>query len=303
MRELKPYLEQITGVVGTVTCLYLFFRSPSFPTPDKLLIFLAFIFMVFKQLLPMLRRLLPFVLIILTYESFRSFADKVNTHISYTLAPHFDMALFGKLPTVYFQNLLWKGHVQWYDFVFYIAYMMHFIIPLGLAILIWKTREKQYWRVVNTYLVCAFAAFITFFILPAAPPWMASENHYIQPVIRISSDVWYSLGLHDFPSVYNKLSPNPVAAIPSLHAAWATLLVLFIYRLYGKRWALLVSIYPFLIYIGTIYQGEHYAFDVLSGILYAILSYKLTPYFMKKFVKPTRKVKRFGAKTLARLPA
>jgi membrane-associated phospholipid phosphatase len=279
--KIKQYLEQTIGVLGTVLCLALFVHEPSFPTPDKLLIFLAFIFMIFKQLAPMLKRLLPFVAILLTYESFRSLANKLNSHVDYLTAPHFDKFVFGNLPTVYLQNWLWDGHVRWYDFVFYLAYMMHFIIPIGLALLVWKTREKYYWRVVGTYLVSAFAAFITFFLIPAAPPWLASQNHYIQPIARISSDVWFSLGLHDFPSVYNHLSPNPVAAIPSLHAAWATLFVIFIYKLYKKRWAVLAAIYPFLIYVGTVYQGEHYAFDVIAGIAYAAGAYFATPYILK----------------------
>jgi membrane-associated phospholipid phosphatase len=91
--------------------------------------------------------------------------------------------------------------------------------------------------------------------------------------------------LNDFPSVYNHISPNPVAAIPSLHAAWATLLVIFVYKLYGKRWALLACVYPFLIYVGTVYQGEHYAFDELTGILYAAAAYLATPYLMRQSKK------------------
>jgi membrane-associated phospholipid phosphatase len=280
--KIKQNAEQLIGVAGVILCLAAFIHAPSFPTPDKLLVFLTFVFMIFKQAAQMLKHLLPFVVILLVYESFRGVANKLNSHVNYTLAPHIDKLLFGNLPTVYLQNLLWHGHVRWYDFVFYLAYMLHFIIPIGLALLVWKTREKEYWRVVVTYLVSAFGAFLTFLLFPAAPPWLAAQNNYIQPIVRISSDVWFALGLKDFPSVYNHISPNPVAAIPSLHAAWATLLVIFVYKLYGLRMAAVASIYPFLIYIGTIYEGEHYAFDVITGILYAIAAYMLTPYLIKK---------------------
>jgi hypothetical protein len=266
MEIIKKYSEQVIGVLGTIFCLVVFIREPSFPTPDKIMIFLTFVFMCLKQAVAMLKHLLPFVAVILVYESFRSVANKLNTHVNYLFAPTIDKFMFGNLPTVYLQNWMWRGHVQWYDFVFYLAYMLHFIIPIALAILIWKTREKYYWRVVTTYIVTAFAAFITFFLFPAAPPWMAAQSHYIQPITRISSDVWFALGLADFPSVYNHLSPNPVAAIPSLHAAWATLFVIFIYN-------------------GTVYQGEHYAFDELAGIVYAFAAYAATPYLMRNFSK------------------
>jgi membrane-associated phospholipid phosphatase len=282
MTKNQQKIFQGVGVFGTLFWILSFVLSPSFPTPDKLLILLICVFMIFKQAIAMLKRILPFVLVLLAYESFRGIADKLNSHVNYLLAPDVDKFLFGNLPTVYLQNWLWHGHVQWYDFVFYLAYMLHFILPLGLAILVWKTREKHYWRLVSTYAFTAFAGFLTFLLLPAAPPWMAARDHYIQPIVRISSDVWFALGLKDFPSVYNHISPNPVAAIPSLHAAWATLLVIFVYILYGKRWATLACLYPFLIYIGTIYEGEHYAFDVIAGIFYALGAYFATPYLMRK---------------------
>ena len=238
--------------------------------------------MVLKQAVTMLKRLLPFTLVLLAYESFRSVADKINTHVNYSLSPHFDQFVFGKLPTVYLQNAWWHGKTRWYDFVFYFAYLLHFILPFMLAIVIWKLRENQYWRVVVTYLVVAFGAFITFFLLPAAPPWLASDNHYIEHITRISSNVFGAMGLKDFPSFYNHISPNPVAAVPSLHSAWATLLVIFVYKNFGRRWAALSSVYPLLIYVGTVYEGEHYVFDVIAGILYAVVGYIFTPYIIER---------------------
>ncbi len=282
-------LTRPVGVIGAILCVALFIRTPSFPTPDKLFIFCLFVFMAYGQAWQMFKRLFPFVAILVVYESFRGIADKLNTHVDYLLAPHADSFLFGNLPTIYLQNWLWHGYTKWYDYVFYVPYLLHFILPLGLALVVWKTREKQYWRVVGTYLVVAFGAFLTFFLIPAAPPWLASQNHYIPHITRISSDVWAGLGLHDFPSIYNHITPNQVAAIPSLHAAWATLLVIFVYTLYGKRWAGLSLIYPLLIFVGTVYQGEHYAFDVILGIIYAIVGYLITPNLMKQAKTLVRK--------------
>jgi membrane-associated phospholipid phosphatase len=277
----RKMLTKTIGLSGMLICVALFVVRPSFPTPDKLFIFLLLLFMAFGQAWELFKRLFPFVAVILVYESFRSVADHLNTHVDYLLSPHADRLLFGSLPTVYLQNWLWQGHAVWYDYVLYIPYLFHFVLPLGLAILVWKTRESQYWRVVSTYLVVAFGAFLTFFIFPSAPPWLASQNHYIEPITRISSQVWAGLGLQDFPSFYDHISPNPVAAVPSLHAAWAALLFIFTLKLYGRRWAALAAIYPLLIFIGTIYEGEHYAFDVIAGIVYAIVGYLVTPVIMR----------------------
>ena len=280
--KVRGNITQVIGVLGTAVCLGFFIHAPSFPTPDKLVVFLTFVFMIFKQAIEMLKRLLPFVVLLLVYESFRGIAHQLNSHVNYTLAPHIDRLIFGKLPIDYLQQWLWRGHTSWYDIVFYIPYMLFFVIPLGLALLVWKTRPKFYWQVVTTYLMVFFSAFLTFLLFPTAPPWLAAQNHYIEPITRISSNVWASLGIKNFPSLYSHIAPNPVAAVPSLHAACATLLALFVFKLYGRRWGLVSLIYPALIYVGVVYEGEHYVFDVITGIIYALVLYWLTPPLMRQ---------------------
>ena len=277
MTKIRHKVLRIIGVLGVLFCISFFITHPSFPTPDKILILSFFVFLIFHQATEMLKRLGPFVALILVYESFRGVADSLHSQVNYSLAPKFDTFLFGNLPTIQLQNFLWQGQVRWYDFVLYVPYLLFFVLPLALALLVWKTRDEYYWRVVGTYLAVFFAGFLTFLLIPAAPPWLAAENHYIDPITRISSDVWQSLGIVDFPSFYDKLSPNPVAAIPSLHAAAATLFPIFIFKLYGRRYGALSLIYPLLIYIGVVYQGEHYFFDILLGIIYAVAGYFLYP--------------------------
>src|SRR5258708_3705465 len=62
----------IVGTLGAFACLLLFIMHPSWPTPDRLLLVLTFLFMIFNQALQMLRRLLPYVIVLLVYELFRS---------------------------------------------------------------------------------------------------------------------------------------------------------------------------------------------------------------------------------------
>lgn len=277
----KRLILRMIGVLGTVACMVLFLAAPSWPTPDKLLVFMTFIFMIFNQAAAMLKRLAPFVALILVYESFRGLVPHLNTQVNYLWMPAVDRQMFGSLPTAVLQQWWWNGHVQWYDFVFYMAYMLHFILPFALAIAIWKLRETQYWRYVTAFIGVSFAGFLTFLLFPAAPPWMASDMRLIEPITRISSDVWAALGIHDFPSVYNRISPNPVAAVPSLHAAYATLFALFVTSLFKTRWRFVAWLYPLLIYLGTVYQGEHYVIDELLGALYAFAAFMVSPYVVK----------------------
>lgn len=290
------------GVAGTLVCLAVFIAQPSFPTPDKLLVFAIFVGMLFGQAKELAKRLAPFVALLLVYESFRGVADHLNKHVNFMFMPDADKLLFfGTLPTTTLQQWWWHGTVQWYDFVFYLAYMLHFVLPIALAVLIWKTRDSQYWRFVTTYVILSFAGFLTYLLFPAAPPWMASNLGLIEPVTRVSSDVWAALGIHDFPSLYNDISPNPVAAVPSLHAAYALLFALFLTTLYKTKWRLLSWIYPLLIWVGTVYQGEHYAIDAILGALYALGAYFAAPYVLAWIQKTWKKLKssRLGKKVVS----
>jgi len=191
--------------------------------------------------------------------------------------PNFDTWLFGgNLPTATLQSWWWHGTVQWYDFYFYFLYTIHFLAPVVLAIIIWKLHPRLYWRYVAALVGLSFAAFITFVLFPAAPPWMASDMHYIQPIHRISTDIWYAMGVHDFSELYSKISPNAVAAVPSLHSAYPLLFTLFVWRMFSfkKTWWMLI--YPVSMWIGVVYMGEHYVFDVIAGALYAALAYFVT---------------------------
>ncbi len=284
---MKLSFSRLLGAAGTLVCIIVFARAPSFPTPDKILVFATFAAMMFGQARELLKRFLPFVLLLLTYESFRGFADKLNGHVNYMFMVDADKLLFfGRLPTALLQEVLWHGSVKWYDFVFYGAYTLHFVLPFALATLYWKLRDNEYWRLVTAYLLVSYAGFLTFLLFPAAPPWLAHDKGLIEPITRVSSAVWAAFGIHDFPTVYNKISPNPVAAMPSLHAAYSMLFVLFVLRLFKSKWKYLAWIYPLLIWVGTIYQGEHYAIDAIVGIIYALVAYWAAPHVLK----PIRKI-------------
>ena len=279
------------GAIGTLICVIVFLRAPSFPTPDKILVFATFVAMAFGQARELLKRFVPFVILLLTYESFRGLAPKLNTHVNYLFMPRADKFLFfGHLPTAALQHVLWHGHAMWYDFVFYGAYTLHFVLPFTLAVLYWKLRDKEYWQLVTAYLLVSYAGFLTFLLFPAAPPWLAYDKGLIEPITRVSSAVWAAFGIHDFPTVYNKISPNAVAAMPSLHAAYSMLFVLFTFRLFKTRWKYLAWIYPLLIWVGTVYQAEHYAIDVIVGIIYALLAYWLAPHILRPLRKMWLKV-------------
>lgn len=146
-------------------------------------------------------------------------------------------------------------------------------MPVLVALLLWWRRERLYWPFVCGLIMLSFAGFITYVLFPAAPPWLASDNGYIDPIHRISSDIWAAMGVTNFSEVYSKISPNPVAAVPSLHAAYPTLMVLYVARAFGWRKTWWLALYPVSMWLGIVYLGEHYVFDVILGAAYAVGAY------------------------------
>ncbi len=60
--------------------------------------------------------------------------------------------------------------------------------------------------------------------------------------------------------------------MPSLHAAYPLLLMLFFWPLAG-RWRWLLPLYPLAMAFSLVYAGEHYVFDIFLGWLYAAVVY------------------------------
>ena len=65
---------------------------------------------------------------------------------------------------------------------------------------------------------------------------------------------------------------NPVAAVPSLHAAYTLLFSIFLWRLV-PRWArVLLAAYPPAMAFALVYTGEHYLVDILLGWAYTLVA-------------------------------
>lgn len=277
-RVILRYLKLSLIIIIAAFCI----EQRAFLTPEVIFILLFVIFLVYGQANEFVRRFLPFLALLISYDALRSFIPFVSHRVHYTAMINFDRWLAaGHLPTALLQQWLYHGHLQWYDFYFYALYVLHFVTPILVAVLIWKTRPKSYWPYVWSFVVLSYAGFITYLLFPAAPPWLAAQNGFIAPIEKISTDVWWAMGVHNFPSLYEKFSPNLVAAVPSLHAAYPTLVALFIWQLYGKKWGLLTLLYACSVWVGVVYMGEHYVFDVILGIIYAIGAFLAVRAFYK----------------------
>ena len=172
------------------------------------------------------------------------------------------------------EHLYEIGQLPWYDVLAWATYLTHFFTVFVVAAILWRVSRPRFLEFRAMVLTLSISAFATYALFPAAPPWMASDDGLIGPVYRITGSVWSELGVHPAASIWDKGDSlyNPVAALPSLHAAFPMLLLCFFWR-YGL-WPRLIGIaYVLSMAWALIYGGEHYVFDVLAGWGYAAAVY------------------------------
>jgi PAP2 superfamily len=177
----------------------------------------------------------------------------------------------GTVPTVSLQHAFYTpGVAHIWDYAAFAVYMTHFILPYVVAGLLWKYDHPAFRRWAVLFIGLSFAAFFTYAIYPAVPPWMASQNAHLQPTAKIIDEMWAHVGFANGSSVFSATGhyANPVAAVPSLHTAYAFLFTLFLWRRAGK-WRPLLALYPIAMAVTLVYTGEHYVIDIILGCLYA----------------------------------
>lgn len=188
--------------------------------------------------------------------------------------PDADRAMFGTVPTVWLQQRLVDGTGHWYDIVAALVYVSHFaVLPIVTALVWFRFRERmRSW--VAAVLVLTTLGVLLYVVYPAGPPWLGAQYQVIGPVDRIPTLGWQVLHLDVIGDLLDATvrSGNPVAAMPSLHAAIPALVLLFFWPVLGWWGRSTLLAYAVVMAGVLVYTGEHYVIDVLVGWLVAIVA-------------------------------
>jgi PAP2 superfamily len=134
----------------------------------------------------------------------------------------------------------------------------HFVVTLGLLGFLWWRRADIYrqWR--NSLVLVNVLAFIVFWRFPVAPPRMLPGfTDVVAATHTIGS--WHTGTLAS--------QANQLAAMPSLHIAWAVWCTLVVWQISTRRWLrALAVIYPFVTGFAVLSTGNHFVFDILGGL-------------------------------------
>jgi membrane-associated phospholipid phosphatase len=238
---------------------------------------------------------LPFEAVLVAYDYSRGYAspystEQVNTstypvsHVTNSLGLPLHVMFpididrwlgHGTMPTTWVQQHFHPGTaIPWYGVLISLVYCSHFLVMPIVAIVLWIRNRPRFQQWMSMVVALAVAGVATYFVFPMAPPWLANDGGVFPgpPVGRYTTEGFNLIGLHMVGGLVSQgqYLVNPVAAMPSLHTAYATLAAGFFW--FGKRWwqKVLLACYPVAMGFTLLYGGEHYLVDEIAGALYAL---------------------------------
>ncbi len=217
---------------------------------------------------------LPLIGALLLYDYTRDLADTAGMPVRISELVDAERWLFGgTVPTVWLQEHLAADGQPWWTPIIGVVYTTHFVLPWAVAAIFYLYSRPLWSRYMRRLLVVSYLALITYVLVPAAPPWYAGrEGAITEDVHRISG---FGLGVVD-PDVsarWLEEHGNYVAALPSLHTAFAVLVATALWPLARRWWLRLpLALFPIAMGFTLVYGGEHYVVDVLLGAIYVAVA-------------------------------
>jgi hypothetical protein len=145
----------------------------------------------------------------------------------------------------------------------------HFIVTFALLAFLWWRRADIYRPLRNSLALVNVIGFAIFWLYPLAPPRMLPSVGFTDVVASSGTfGSWHTGSLAS--------SADQLAAMPSLHIAWACWCALALWRLSDRRAVrALAVLYPCLTTLVVLATGNHFLFDVLGGVGAIVLAVAL----------------------------
>jgi hypothetical protein len=136
----------------------------------------------------------------------------------------------------------------------------HFVVTLGLLGWLWWRRADLYRPLRNSLVAVNAIGFAVFWLYPVAPPRMLAGAGFSDVVASTHAfGSWHTGALAS--------AANQLAAMPSLHMAWAAWCAVALWRLSSRVWVRgLALLHPCMTTVAVLATGNHYVLDVLAGV-------------------------------------
>ncbi len=145
---------------------------------------------------------------------------------------------------------------------------LHFVVTAAVLIWLYVAHPRVYRGGRTVLFTTTLLGLLGFYFYPLAPPRLLPAHFgYVDTLLKFHT--WGSLADPDVAKHSNQL-----AAMPSLHIAWALWCAVTVFRCAQRRWvrygALLYPVATLLVIVGT---ANHYIFDAVGGAVALALAY------------------------------
>lgn len=214
------------------------------------------------------------IAVLLTYEALQGTAGAMVRSGSVVSLAWIDQTLVGSNFVLAVQTAFLSPITTMVSIFFYGLHVFLIMIALFLFWLKGKSVFKGY---AYSMALTSYLGLITFIVLPTAPPWW---SHTAKNLLN-SGDKMFPTGFQDLQNLLLSGESDIFAAFPSLHAAYATLFSIFMFKL-GRKYGLASIPIVGGVYFSIIYLGQHYLIDLLGGIIYAVVPAYIVQRLMTK---------------------
>ena len=230
---------------------------------------------------------LPFVVFAAFYHWLGWLGPTVTARGVHVFLPYwYDKAVFGIGDfgnRVSCNELFATNHAPAVDFITGLAYLS--FLPCACAFAAYlalvdrrRAGVRRARRFAWTFLGVNVAGFVTYLLCPVAPPWYVATHGFgpVNPAAHASPAAlvrWDAMtGIPYFSRFYGQAT-EVFGALPSMHCAYPTLLMLFAWEMRCKRLTLALLGYQILMCFSAVYLQHHYVTDAVAGITYAFVGY------------------------------
>lgn len=213
------------------------------------------------------------------YGMSRGAADTLGMPLQEQLWIDIDRVLgFGELPTHRLQQLIdWDGPARWWEATFPIMYVSHFLTNSAVLIVVYHRDRVAWGQWYRRIVLMGVIGVIGYVLLPSVPPWMASDNGTVELVHAGLPRGWDVIQIDWIHRLFEfgRDKANPIAAMPSLHAAFPVMLYLFWAPRSRPFVRKILASYALYMAFVIVITGQHWVIDVFAGWLVAYVAHRI----------------------------
>jgi membrane-associated phospholipid phosphatase len=183
----------------------------------------------------------------------------------------------GEVPTVRLQRALGRsGELRWHDTALSGVHWAWFVWPHATLVYVLLRRPEQFGRAATLMAATFDAGAVFYHVTPTAPPWWAGNTGKLPHVRRIMTEAGERFWGRYWTHLYDSLSGNQLAAMPSLHFA-TSVMAAHVLSDVGRVEGVVGWTYAALLGFALVYLGEHYVVDLAAGGALAGVVRRLEP--------------------------